>query len=195
MVYLRHRHRLVQESVFEDVRNTLIACRWMEGVTSRPVVNPGSGVVEVVTTAAADVYPLLEGNQLNLIDYFPDAEGSGGPTPLNTLAVNQGEPGDIAQLEMGNSLAHEQPYTFGMAFYAVSDAVALAVFNDLRDRYRGALVDGEVVPLFNFYEEPPALVVPMEVESFDFYKDNEGATPSDVHLFFAELLLTDIVDS
>ena len=194
MTYLRHRHRLVQESVIEDLRNTLIACRWMAGTTSRAVVNPSGGAVEVVTTDASEVYPLLEGRPLNLIDYFPNAEGSGGPTPLNTLAVNQGEPGEIARLEMGNGLAHEQPYTFGMAFYAVSDAVALAVFSALRDRYRGALVDGEVVPLFNFYEETPALVVPMEVESFDFYKDSEGTTPSDVHLFFAELLLTDLVD-
>ena len=40
----------------------------MEGTTSRAVINPDGGALEVVTTAAGEVYPLLEGHQVTLIE-------------------------------------------------------------------------------------------------------------------------------
>jgi hypothetical protein len=48
----------------------------------------------------------------------------------------------------------EKPYVFTVAFYAVSDAVALAVMNDLRDRYAGRLVSGDYVNLHDLTAPP-----------------------------------------
>jgi hypothetical protein len=194
--YLRHRHRHIQESIIQDVQDTLIACRWMAGTTSREVENPENYQVETVTTEEDETFPLLEGAPIVLIDFFPETDGikpDNGTAP-NTLAVNQGEPGEPELLELGNALAAEQPYSFRMAFYAISDAVALAVLSDLKDRYRGALVSGPVVGLYDFSQDSPEFVSPLEVEAFDFYKDDYSVSPSAAHLFFAELLITDIVD-
>jgi len=212
VTYVRHRDRMVQESVFDDLRNTLIACRWMSGTTSREVIDPYDvgGGWQIVTTTSSEVLRLLgtreDGTTLAevvLIDYFPETSGNtdeaGGSrkTELNTLAVDTGVPGDAVPIELGSNLV-EQPYTFSFALYAASDAVALALMNDLRDRYSGKLVSDDNLNLLNFNDPsfdadtPP--VYRMEIDAFRYARNAEMATPWDVNLYFAELELMDVVD-
>ena len=193
--YIRHRSRMVQESVFEDLQDTLIACRWLIGTTTRAVRNPSnSGALEVVTVGADDVYPLAEGHAITLLDYFPETRGETvGPTAPNTFAMDSGESGEPSQLEMGTNTM-EQPYKFNFAFFASSDAVAEAVLSDLNDRYLGRLVNGEVIDLYNYLNDPTTPVVHMEIELFRYARNVTEATASDIHLFFAELHITDIVE-
>lgn len=194
--YIRHRARMVQESVFEDLSNTLIACRWKVGTTSR-LVYPSEGDLTqtpgYVTTTPEDVFALAEGYPVNLIDYFPQAEGEmAGATPPNTFAMDNGRPGEAALLELGSN-SMEQPYRFNFAFYAVSDAVADAVMSDLKDRYEGRLVNHDFIALYDYNSAPADIAVQMEIDSFRFSRDVETATPADVHLFFGELALTDLL--
>lgn len=195
MTYIRHRSRMIQASVFQDVQDTLIACRWMVGTTSRPMIAPGStGPAEPITTSASDIFALAEGFPITLLDYFPEAEGEqGGATAPNTLAMDNGRPGDAVPLELG-STAMEQPYRFNLAIWAVSDAVADAVFADLKDRYEGRILGGPFIALFDFLSGSSDPAAWLEVDTFRYSRNVESATPSDVHLFFAELTLTDIVD-
>lgn len=204
--YVRHRDRMVQESVIEDLKNTLIACRWKAGTTSRPVVspyNPGAGL-QLVTTTPTEVLKLLQGNELNVIDYFPETKEEArragqpatGKTPLNTLAVDAPHPGDTQPYELGSN-AKEQPYLFNIAFYAVSDGAATALLNDLRDRYMGNLVRDDAIELFDFnladpFDKP---IVRMDVDTFAYARDVEQVAPHEVHLFYGELTLTDYVDA
>lgn len=208
--FVRHRDRMVQESVIEDLENTLIACRWKAGTTNRPVVDPNApGAAVAVTTTEAQVLRLAgqadDGSplQVQVIDYFPEADstvdGSPRRTPPNTLAVDSGVAGESALMEMGSSM-REQPYLFTMALYARTDAVALALLNDLRDRYLGRIVGDDFVSLYDYnasgFDQTTPPVTRMEVDAFRYAKNsNEVATPSDVHLYFAELQLTDFVDS
>jgi hypothetical protein len=195
MTYIRHRARMVQESVFEDLRNTLIACRWMTGTTDRVVRNPDTGTVATITVTSDQVYKLAEGHPIVLLDYFPETEGERqGPTELNTFAMDSGRPGDASPVELGSN-AMEQPYLFNFAFYAVSDAVAEAVFSDLNDRYNGRIVAGEAIELYNYLDtSTTSPVLRMEVESFRYTRDLEQTAPSEVHLYFAELTITDLID-
>jgi hypothetical protein len=196
MTYIRHRSRMVQESVFVDLRNTLIACRWMTGTTDRPVRNPDTGDSEIITVTAGQVYKLAEGHPIVLLDYFPETTGeSSGTTEPNTFAMDAGRLGEAGYLELGSDMM-EQPYLFNFAFYAVSDAVAEAVFSDLNDRYRGRIVAGEAIDLYN-YLDPDATepAVRMEIDSFRYARDVEQAAPNEVHLFFGELALTDVVEA
>jgi hypothetical protein len=201
--YVRHRDRMVQESVFEDLANTLIACRWSIGTTSRPVLDPydvGAGY-QIVTTTADEVLQLLEDNPVQLIDYFPETnddynvagEPDSGKTAPNTLAIDTGRPGEPEPMELGSSL-NERPYLFNVAFYAVSDAVAMAVLNDLRDRYAGYLVTDDYVNLYDFNSEATGPVVRMEVAAFRYARDVESVDAHEVHLYFGELTVTDTVE-
>lgn len=210
--YVRHRDRMVQESVFEDLKDTLIACRWMSGTTARKVIdpyNPGAGWA-VVTTSEAEVLKLVgkredgETAEVVLIDYFPEAGGNDDEagesrkTELNTLAIDDGVPQEAQFVEMGSNM-QEQPYVFTMAFYASSDAVAKALLNDLRDRYNGRLVSDDHLNIYNYnapgFDENTLPVVRAEIDFFRFEKNsNDQVTPWEVHLYFAELTLTDVVD-
>ena len=202
--YVRHRNRMIQESVFEDLVDTLIACRWMAGTTSREVWNPyNPGVFEHVTTTADQILPLLEGNPVVPIDFFPEAEeggaageSEGSRTEPNTLAIDSGEPGEPLPLELGSN-AVVVPYTVSMAFFAVSDAVALALLNDLADRYRGALVRQDFINLWNYNATDPEAdpVARLDVETFHYRVNTEQVAPHEVHLYFAELDFTDEVDA
>lgn len=211
MTYVRHRDRMVQESVFEDLQNTLIACRWMSGTTTRPVIDPyePTGGWQVVTTTVDQVLKIVgkreDGTvaEVVLIDYFPevsgnnDEEGESRKTELNTLAVDTGVAEDGILIELGSNMM-EQPYIFTMAFYAASDAVALALMNDLRDRYAGRLVSDDRLDLYNFnapgFDENTPPVVRMEVDYFKFQQNADTVTPWEVHLYFGEVGITDIVD-
>lgn len=201
--YVRHRDRMIQESVFQDLQDTLIACRWMPGTTSRPVVDPDTGAWGLVTTAPSQTLALLEDNPLVLIDYFPEAEGGAvagdpesGQTALNTFALDNGTRIASDPRELGNPTAEYITYRFNMAFYASSDAVAQAVFGDLADRYRGRLVRGDVIELWDFNTSSSLPVVLMGVDSFQFTSNADGtlAVPNEVHLYFGELVIEDEVD-
>lgn len=201
--YVRHRDRMVQESVFQDLRDILIACRWLAGTTSRPVRDPYNGDAwGPVTTTDADTLPLLEGNPLVLIDYFPEAEGGSvtgepetGQTALNTFALDNGSRIASAMRELGNPTAEYVTYRFNMAFFAASDAVAQAVFGDIGDRFRGRLVRPDFVELWDYNSASELPVVRMDVGKFSF-TSNEDQTiaPYEVHLYFGELELEDEVD-
>lgn len=180
-VYVRHRSRMVRESVFQDLRDTLIRTEWLAGTTFRGDV----------TTAPENTLALLEGRPLNLIDYFPEFDGAPAETLLNTFAMDIGDHGEMYEAELGGHWA--QPYTFNMAFYAVTDAVAMAVFSDLYDRYMG-ITDDEFISLYNYLVDPPKIVVRMEVENFRYARDVTNVAPHEVHLFFASLEITDYVD-
>jgi hypothetical protein len=208
---------MVQESVFQDLQDTLIACRWMSGTTTRPVVSPydPSSGWQIVTTTADQVLPLTgrreDGSKAEvvLIDYFPEAgrnddsenpagEQESRKTELNTLAVDTGQPQDPEDVELGSNMIW-QPYVFTLAFYASSDAVALALMNDLRDRYQGRIVSDDHLDLFNFNDpsyDPDASspVVRMECDFFRYQQNADTVTPWEVHLYFAELGITDVVD-
>lgn len=199
MVYIRHRDRMIQESVFEDLRNTLIAFRWLAGTTTRAVYPLGTSqsapVASVVTTSESQTLRLLEGNPINLIDYFPDAEDGATTTPKNTFALDQGRPSEERELELG-SRSVEQDYTFNMALYASSDAVASALLNDLRDRYRGLAVRADQVDLYDYGSDAAEPVQAMEVVSFRYERSvDSSAAPHEVNLYFAELIITDVNES
>lgn len=194
--YVRHRDRMVQESVYQDLRDTLIACRWMAGATSHEVFDPydpGSGPANV-TTQSADVLPLTQGDEVKLIDFFPKAELESFKTEINTFALDNGTADEMIPMEMGSN-AVEQQYTFTMAFWARSDAVALAVMNDLRDRYMGRLVRNETIALWDYNATATDPVVRMDIDSFKYTQNVDAVAPGEVHLFFAELVVTDYVDA
>lgn len=180
-VYIRHRARMVRESVFQDLRDTLVRTQWLAGTTSDGLV----------TTAPDQTLALLEGRPLNLIDYFPENDGAQAETLYNTFAMDIGDHGEMQEGELGGFL--EQPYTFNMAFYALTDAVAMAVFSDLYDRYMG-ITDSPFISLYNYLAATPNVVVRMEVENFRYARDIQQVAPHEVHLFFASLEITDYVD-
>lgn len=179
-VYVRHRTRMVRESIFEDLRDTLIRTQWLEGTTR-----------DGVTTGPDETLALLEGRPLDLIDYFPESDGAQAETLFNTFAMDIGDPGEMVEGELGGFL--EQPYTFNMAFYALTDAVAMAVMSDLHDRYMG-ITESPYISLYNYLADPPNIVVRMEVENFRYARDIQQIAPHEVHLFFASLEITDYVD-
>lgn len=200
--YVRHRDRMVQESVFEDLKDTLIACRWLAGTTAHEVADPNvDGAWENLDVAQGDVLPLLE-NPITLIDYFPEAEGdesgavgdmTSSKTKPNTFALDSGTAGEPIPRELG-STGQFVPYSFNMAFFAASDAVAQAVLNDLRDRYVGRIVRRDAIALWNYNSGVEVPVVWMDVEKFTYRLNTEVNTPPDVHLYFGELLILDEVD-
>ena len=194
-MYLRHRPRLVQQSVVTDLQDTLIACRWMVGTTSRAVLNPVTGLVEVVTTGLDDVYPLAQDNQgavlpITLQEYFP--EDAGEITRLNTFAVDVLKPEDPEDLELGSN-AEERMYVFNFAGFFTSDAMGISVMSDLGDRYAGRLLGNESIDLIDFVADPATVAARMEIDVFRWTLDINGIAP-DAHLFFGELSIVDVVD-
>lgn len=192
MTYIRHRTRSVQQSVFQDLQDTLIACRWMAGTTAKAVIDPDTGDFGTLTRTASDVYPLTDGNPVVLLPYFPE---TGTVTLPNTFAVDVAQPAEPIPMELGSDLM-EQPYLFAYALFASSDAVAVAVMNDLTDRYLGRIVRHEYIDLFDFgtgdQSEP---VGRMDVDVFRYSRDQQQVAPHEVHLYFAELEITDYPDA
>jgi len=204
MVYVRHRDRMVQESVYEDLVNTLIAFRWIPGTTTRPVRDPYDGPdPTIVQTDPDQVLKMVKDHPITLIDYFPEAttdesglvgEPASGQTALNTLAIDDGQAGEAIPLELGSTLA-EIPYRFTLAFWAASVGIAQALLNDLRDRYRGLVVNTDAIVLYDYNTDPTVPVVPMAVESFTYVRPaEEQAAPNEATMFYAQLTITDQVD-
>jgi hypothetical protein len=213
MPYIRHRDRMVTASILQDLKDTLIACRWLAGTTSKPVwpvngssakhFNPVTGQYDVpdavvVTTAPSEVLPLLQGAPMSVIDYFPETEGTRArneSVPKNTFAMDSGQPSDPELAELGSDTM-EQEYVFNFAFYAVSDAAAIAVMSDLRDRYQGRIVAEQGIGLLDLNSSSPTnAILQMDIESFRYARPSEQVTPADIHLFFAELTITDWIES
>ena len=181
--YVRHRNRMVRESVYQDLKDSLIRTQWLAGTTS-------DGLVTVTPTGT---FALMEGDPVDLIDYFPESGNQEGEaiTPFNTFALDIGEQGEMVEGELGGFF--EQPYSFNMAFYAKTDAVAMALMSDLYDRYMG-LTESPFISLYNYLAASPNIVVRMEVENFRYARDVQNVAPHEVHLFFASLEITDYVD-
>lgn len=195
---------MVQESVFEDLVNTLIACRWVPGTTTRPILDPYEPAAgkQIVTTTKAEVLKIVGDYPLTLIDYFPESTGEAavagdpesGHTALNTLAIDDGQPGEPILVELGSSMA-EVPYRFNFAFWAASTGVAQALMNDLRDRYRGFLVASDSIALYDYNTDPEIPVCPMGVDGFSYVRSAEDETAAhEATMFYAQLTLTDQVD-
>lgn len=185
--YIRHRVRMIQESILDDLKNTLIACRWVAGTTSLPVNNPETLAYEVVTTTEDETFGMIR-TPIQVVDVFPeDAESA----RVNTIAVGPGERGEDSLVEMGNGQLREQPYTFSIALFLESDALAQAILSDLQDRYAGRIVNGESIPLINFNDDPDTPVAYLEVETFRFARDASMAGSSAGELFFAEINIVD----
>lgn len=181
---------MVHESVLEDLVNTLIACRWLSGTTTRPVNNPANGLFEVVTVEPDDVFALVVDDPISVINFFPDP--TSGPPEINTLAIDMPRPADPEALEMGSTL-QSQPYKLTLAFYADSDAVAQSMMSDLGDRYAGRIVDGQAIPLFNYLgDDPDEPIALMEVEAFRFARDVDTANVTERTTWFGELELSDV---
>lgn len=199
--YVRHRDRMVQESVYRDLRDSLIALGWLAGTTERPVYD-SAGNWGTVTLAPGQEMPLLEEKPIVLIDYFPDAEQSDAAgmstqnrTAVNTFALDSGERLEPGLLEMGGT-AEVVPYNFLMAFYANSDATAQALLNDLADRYRGRIARPDFIDLWDYNANEALPVTRMSVESFTYAVNTDRQlAPHEVHLYFAELSIEDEVDA
>ena len=165
MTYVRHRDRMVQESVFEDLKNTLIACRWMPGTTSRAMLDPSdpSAPAAPITTTQDRVLKIVGTNPINLIDSFPEAseiqdeteseQAVRGQTPPNTLALDDAQAGEGQPAELGSTLT-EVPYRFSLAFWGANVGIAQALMNDLRDRYAGRIIAADFIPLFDWNVDP-----------------------------------------
>jgi hypothetical protein len=192
MAYIRHRSRSIQESVYQDLQDTLIACRWMAGTTKHSVVDPDTLASGVVTRTNSDVYPITDGSPIALLDYFPEP---GDLTALNTFAVDVAQPGEAEELEMGSDL-RTQPYLFSFALFASSDAVAVAVLNDVAERYFGRIVRPEYIDLYDFGSVTPTVSMGrLDVDVFRYARDLKTVSPHEVHLYYAELEITDYPDA
>lgn len=195
MAYVRHRSRMVQMSIIQDLSDTLVACRWMAGTTSRPVTPPGESSARIVTTTSDQIFALTGGHAVTLLDYFPQTLGEDNPadgTDPNTFAVDTGQAGDETPLELGSNTV-EQPYLFNLAFYAVSDAMATAVMGDLKDRYAGRIVAPEAIMLHDFLADED--IGYMDVDSFRYARDLDSAGLADAHITFAELTVVDLIEA
>lgn len=190
--YMRHRVRSVQQSVYQDLQDTFIACRWMPGTTTHSVMDPDTLATGTLTRDDSDLYPIIEGNPVILIDYFPNP---GDKTAYNTFAVDVAQPSTPEDVEMGNTNFVKQSYLFSFVFFANSDATAVALMNDLDDRFNGRIVRKPYIELFDFSSNSFWTPVGrLEVDAFRYSRDLKQVTPAEVHLYFAELEVSDFIE-
>lgn len=183
MAYIRHRPRMVRQSVYEDLRELLVDLDWVPDLSWKPGDDYDPN----------DVIGLLS-KPITLTDYFPvNAVYQGEEIEPNTLAIDQGTPGEPTYVELGGN-DREQVYIFNLAFFAESDAVALSLFSDLSDRYKGVRPgDREAITLFNYLAATPNPVLEMEVASFEVAKSPEQPSPGRL-LWFAQLVVVDLLE-
>lgn len=175
---------MVRESVLEDLRSVLEEQGWWT-----PAENEAP-------------YGFMHGHPLILTEAWPEeAEYQGEKIAQNTFAVDQGVPGEPHYLGMGGG-PMGRDYLFTFAFYAVNDATASALFQDLSDRYFGRRTKPtsgnpvrypQVIPLYDYAKEPAELVVDMDIESFRFNRSVDQIAPG-FDLYFAELVVMDYID-
>lgn len=171
MAYIRHRSRMVRESVLEYIRAILEELDWT-----------GDSTLAMLSSGV-----LVE-------DYFPvEAVYQGEDIALNTLAIDQGTPSEPEYVELGGE-DRRQTYTFNFAFFAESDGVALALFSDLADKFLGMYPGAsEGIPLFNYLVATPTFVTNMEVTSFEVAKSPQQPAPGRL-LWFAQLTISDYLE-
>lgn len=217
MAYVRHRARMVRQSVYEDAKHVLSIPRDYAGrLASDPdVAKKSFNVPDVYSWLDNDptrTLPLLGEYPLTFIEYFPE-EGLEAyeKIALNTLALDTGTSDPEQEYELGGF--YSQKWVFTFAINSSTDAVAQALFQDLNDRYVARvkvppqqellanleLADNAPDPyaasritLYNYVTDPPIPVSRMEVETFQFAKSVEQVAPG-VQLFFAELVLMDLI--
>lgn len=176
MAYIRHRPRMVRESVFQDLKSVLGELGWLDGYPTP--------VMAMLTVP------------IELTDYFPvEAIYQGEDVDLNTLAIDQGTPNEPQYAELGSNV-REQLYIFNFAFFAENDGIALSLFSDLSDRYKGVgpySFSRESVSLFDYNAATPTPVVEMDVVSFEVAKSPEQPAPGRL-LWFAQLVVSDYLE-
>lgn len=174
MTYIRHRPRMVRESVYEDLKIVLGDLGWL--------ANHATPVMAMLT------------EPITVTDYFPvEAIYQGEEVELNTLAIDQGTPNEPQYVELGGT-DREQLYIFNFAFFAENDGIALSLFSDLSDRYKGVSPgDREAVSLFDYNAATPTPVVEMDVLSFEVAKSPEQPAPGRL-LWFAQLVVSDYLE-
>jgi hypothetical protein len=164
--YVRWRPRMVRLSVFEDLKTTLTTLGWM----SAPLQYP-----------------------FEVKEFFPEfAVYADDAVHINTLVMDNGDPGVMQEYELGGLLT--RMYRMNFAFYAQDDETGIAVFSDLTDRYQG-LTDSPYISLLNYNAvgDPP-LITRMEVDSFQYVKASLDVAPYEHHLWFGELIVRDFID-
>lgn len=169
MTYVRHRSRMVRQSVWDDLKVTLEDLDWT-GSTPLAILNSKPVVL---------VDNLPEGSRLK-----------GSDISINTLAMDQGTAGEIYEYEMGGLLA--QDYLFRFAFFAETEGVALALFQDMQDRYY-SFNTSNTVALYDYMQATPSKIVDMEVESFTSERAAEQPIIG-MEIFYARLDLVDFLD-
>lgn len=164
--YVRWRPRMVRLSVFEDMKGTLTRLGWMSA-------------------------PLQYAFEVK--EFFPEfAVYSNDAVHVNTLVMDNGDPGPMREYEMGGMMT--RVYRMNFAMYAQDDETAIAVLSDLADRYEG-LTDAPYISLLNYnVAVDPPLITRMEVESFQHVKASLDVAPYEHHLWFAELVVRDFID-
>ena len=177
---------MVRESVFQDLRDHLVDFDWI----------PNSAWELGDSYDPSEILGLVS-QPIVLTDYFPvNAIYQGEEVEVNTLAIDQGTPGEPRYVEMGGE-DREQHYVFNLAFFGESDAVALSLFSDLSDRYKGTRPGFlQEVTLFNYLEATPTPVgngTGMEVVSFEVAKSPEQPAPGRL-LWFAQLIVKDYLE-
>lgn len=170
MVYVRHRARMVRQAVWHDLRTLLEDLDW---TSSTPLA-------------------IVRDHPVNFTDDFPEYwEVRGEKVPINTLAIDGGNPGPLYDWEMGGLQA--QDYTFLLYFWGENEGVGSALMQDLHDRYTSQAMWSANVPLYDFLQATPTHVVDMEVTRFMFNRSPDQPTPG-LSLYLANLGLTDFVD-
>lgn len=169
MAYIRHRSRMVRQSVWNDLNRLLGELNW----------------------TGATPLGILESKPLVVTDYFPeDYATQGVELEPNLLAMSTGTPGAPYQYEMGGIRA--QDYTFRFMLICVSDAMAQALLQDLSDRYMGESESG-AIPLYNYNAATPQFIVNLETDSFRFGPADEQVAA--IHpTYYGVLDLTDFLD-
>lgn len=164
--YIRWRPRMVRLSVFQDLKATLTTLGWMDA-------------------------PLQ--HDFEVKEFFPEfAVYSDDAVHVNTMVLDNGDPGLISEYESGGLLT--RVYRINFAMYAQDDETGIAVFSDISDRYEG-LTDSPFVSLLNYnVSGDPPLITRMEVESFQYVKAALDVAPYEHHLWFAELVIRDFID-
>lgn len=167
--YLRWRPRMIRQSVFQDLEETLGRSGWTGA-----------------TPTMAIKYPVT------VVEFYPEfAIYEQDKVRYNTVALDQGDPGPLEEFELGGKFSRD--YRFNMAVYAESDGIGSSLFSDLADRYLG-LTDSPFVSLYNYNAATPTLIVRLEVEGFQYVRAPADVAPYEHHLFFAELIVRDFVD-
>lgn len=178
MAYIRHRPRIIRESVYEDLKKVLIDLDWID------------------PTGGEDYMGMLGDDPIILTDYFPvEAVYQGEEVEINTLAIDQGTQSEPERTELGGD-NREQMHLFNLAFFAKNDGIALSLFSDLTDRYKGVNpAYGEYVNLYDYINEadPDEPFHDVSVLTFEVAKSPEQPAPGRL-LWFAQLIVLDYLD-